>query len=253
MITIRRSEERRHIDAKGQQTWMTFDRQNDSDPLKNGFGVLKLLNEEVLPPGTGFVLQTHHDMVVLTYVGEGIIVYKGPLGGSDTLTGKEFYTTHSPSQADHFLTNASPTVEAHVFQSGFNPLADTSNKRPKKKLFTYAERNGVLKLIASPDGRESSLHLQQDVQIYSTFIQKGNHMIHELYPGRTAWLHVVKGSLLLNGFLLQSGDGAGLSNELSVSFTAQEATEILLFDLGNNLPKGEKAVVTDSKDTVVVL
>jgi redox-sensitive bicupin YhaK (pirin superfamily) len=100
-----------------------------------------------------------------------------------------------------------------------------------KKLFTLAERKGILKLIASPDGKEASLKIQQDVQMYSTLIHKGNHMIHELKPGRSAWLHVVKGRILMNELYLQAGDGAGFSGERAVSFTAQEPTEILLFDL----------------------
>jgi hypothetical protein len=101
----------------------------------------------------------------------------------------------------------------------------------KKKLFTLAERKGILKLIASRDGKESSLKIQQDVEMYSTLINKGNHMIHELKPGRSAWLHVVKGRIDINELQLQTGDGAGFSGEIAVSFTAQEPTEILLFDL----------------------
>ncbi len=101
----------------------------------------------------------------------------------------------------------------------------------RKKFFTLAERKGILKLIASPDGKESSLKIQQDVQIYSTLIHKGNHMIHELSAGRSAWLHVVNGRIILNELRLQTGDGAGYSGEMSVSFTAEEPTEILLFDL----------------------
>jgi hypothetical protein len=236
MIVIRKSAERRHIEAKNQKTWMTFDWENESDPLQNGFGALKILNEELLSPGSGFILHTHKDMVVVTYVHEGMIVYKGPFEKMEPLVAKEFHAADAVPEAKQYAIDISPTEDAHVFQSGFTPGSGASKSGGAKKLFTYAQRNGILKLVASPNGKEDSLSLQQDIHIYSTFVHKGNHMIHELSPGRSAWLHVVKGRILLEEFELTTGDGAGLSLEMSVSFTAQEPTEILLFDLGGQIP-----------------
>jgi len=240
MIVIRKSEERRHIEAKNQKTWMTFDSENNADPLQNGFGALKILNEEILSPGSGFILHTHKDMVVVTYVSEGMIIYKGPLEKMGPLGTAEFRASKVTPEAKQYAINISPAEDAHVFQSGFTPVNEISNSDGAKKLFTYAQRNGILKLVASPDGKEDSLPLRQDVQIYSTFIHKGNHMIHELSPGRSAWLHVVKGRIQMEEFELTTGDGAGLSLEMSVSFTAQEPTEILLFDLGIQIPEETK-------------
>jgi redox-sensitive bicupin YhaK (pirin superfamily) len=240
MIIVRKSEERRHIEAKNQKTWMTFDHENQSDPLRNGFGVLKILNEEILPPGSGFVLHTHKDMVVVTYVREGMIIYKGPLEKLDPLASAEFHQSHTTPEAKQYAINIAPMEETHVFQSGFTHPGGAIDSAGTKKLFTYAQRNGILRLVASPDGRETSLPLQQDVYIYSTFIHKGNHMIHELSPGRSAWLHVVKGRIQLEGYQLTTGDGAGLSLEMSVSFTAQEPTEILIFDMGDQVPEETK-------------
>jgi redox-sensitive bicupin YhaK (pirin superfamily) len=237
MIVIRKSEERRHIEAKNQKTWMTFDWENESDPLQNGFGVLKILNEELLSPGSGFILHTLKDMVVVTYVHEGMIVYKGPLEKMGPLVAKEFHAADAVSEAKQYAIDISPTEDAHVFQSGFTPSGGSSKSVGAKRLFTYSQRNGILKLVASPNGKEDSLPLNQDVQIYSSFIHKGNHMIHELSPSRSAWLHVVKGRIQLEEFELATGDGAGLSLEMSVSFTAQEPTEILLFDLGEQVPE----------------
>jgi redox-sensitive bicupin YhaK (pirin superfamily) len=240
MITIRRSEERRHIENKNQQTWMTFDWENSADPLQNGFGVLKILNEEILSPGSGFIMHTHKDMVVVTYVPEGMIIYKGLLEEPLVMEGHEFQQISVLSGAKLSAVNLLESEDAHIFQSGFASNGDSAKTKGIKKLFTQAERQGILKLVASPDGREASLPIQQDVQIYSTFIHKGNHMIHELKPGRSSWLHVVKGRILLDGLNLQTGDGAGLSAEVAVSFTAQMPTEILLFDLGGEPPEGLK-------------
>jgi hypothetical protein len=179
-------------------------------------------------------------MVVITYVREGMIVFKGLSGDSDLLKTNEFHSINADAGERLSNFNHSPTEEAHVFQSGFNPGNGPLEPGGRKKFFTLAERKGILKLIASPDGKEASLKIQQDVQMYSTFIQKGNHMIHELSPGRIAWLHVVKGTISMDDLQLRTGDGAGFSGEISVSFTAEEPTEILLFDLSGKMPNGSK-------------
>ncbi|HTC19221.1 MAG TPA: hypothetical protein VK859_00130 [bacterium] len=231
MINVRKSGERRHIANENQATWMTFDRENKADTLRGGFGSLKIFNEQILPPGSVFTLETHQDMVVVTYVQEGVIIYNGPLGKTGLVEPGDFLQINAAPDSKQYALNASPVDEAHVFQSGFTPNVGLLEPGGRKKLFTLAERKGVLKLIASPDGKEASLKIQQDVQMYSTLIHKGNHMIHEIKPGRKAWLHLVTGRIFMNGLHLQAGDGAGFSGEKCVSFTAQEPSEILLFDL----------------------
>lgn len=232
MITVRKSEERRHIDSDQQKTWMTFDWENKMDPLQKGFGALKIFNEEILSPLRGFVLHTHKDMVVITYVREGMIVFKGMIGNSDLVKTNEFHLINALPGEKLSAFDHSPNEEAHIFQSGFHPEKDPLDPVPQKKFFTLAERKGIFKLIASPNGESSSLRIQQDVQMFSTFIHRGNHMVHELKPGRIAWLHVVKGAISMDELRLVTGDGAGFSGEMAVSFTAEEPTEILLFDLG---------------------
>ncbi len=232
MITVRKSEERRHIAGENQKTWMTFDPENQADPLREGFGALKVFNEEVLNPGRSFTLQTHKDMVIVTYVNEGVVIFNRPrLGKTGLMESGDLHQAHALAGAKQYSLNSSPSDSARLFQSRFTPGTESPLLGGDKKHFTLAERKGVLKLIASPDGKEASLKIQQDVEMYSTLIHKGNHMVHELKPGRDAWLHVVKGRVDLDENQLQTGDGAGFTGEISVSFTAQEPTEILLFDL----------------------
>jgi redox-sensitive bicupin YhaK (pirin superfamily) len=212
---------------------MTFDQENETDPLRNGFSALKIFNEEIIPPGKGFVLHMHKDMIIVTYVHEGMIIYNNPMENPGLLKTGEFHHINNTADMKQHSFDASPYDDAHVFQSGFTPGAGVSGTGEWKKLFPLTERKGVLRLIASPDGKNASLKIQQDVHMYSTFIHKGNHMVHELSPGRSAWLHVVKGRIVINELHLQEGDGAGFSNEISVSFTAMEPTEILLFNLAS--------------------
>ena len=161
---------------------------------------------------------------------------------------KEFNKVNVTKDTKQYAFNTSESQDAHVFQCGFDvdeckdDCGDGVTKpNGVKKLFTHAERQGVLKLIASSDGREDSLSLRQDIQIYSTFMNTGNHVIHELKPGRSSWLHVVKGKIALNGLNLQTGDGVGLTGERSVSFTAKSPAEILLFDLCESKKEAEEA------------
>ncbi len=257
MIIIRKSEERRRGGDEKQKTWMTFDSENQDDPLKSGFGVLTILNEDILSPGSGFTLHTHKDMVIITYVQDGVIIYKNQLGKPALMESKEFYQGNSPADSKQVAFNVSQSEDAHVFQAGISkeecavdtPSADTQPD-DFKKLFTHAERQGTLKLIASADGRDSSLTLQQDVRIYSTFLHNGNHMVHELGPGRKAWLHVVKGGIRLNDLHLQTGDGAGLSEENSIAFTAEKPSEILLFDLCGSIPEEIQPEKTKMKSKI---
>ena len=238
MITVIKSEDRHYVDVKDQKTWKTFDAENKAEPLQNSFGVLKILNEEILSPGGGFTFHTENDMVVVTYVREGVIIYKAPLEEPAILETKDFGRNNVAKDTTQYAFNTSDYENAQVFQCGFDlgECADScedSSPKPKgvKKLFTHAERQGVLRLIASSDGREGSLAIKHEIQIYSTFTQNGNHIIHELKPGRSAWLHVVKGKISHNDLYLQTGDGAGITDERSVSFTSKGPTEILIFDL----------------------
>jgi redox-sensitive bicupin YhaK (pirin superfamily) len=160
-----------------------------------------------------------------------MIIYKGPVEEADLMWTKEFHRDIVTPDSKQYAFNVSQTEDAHIFQSGFTPSQIYKKPDGKKILFTHSERQGLLKLIASADGRDGSLSIQQDVQMFSAFIHNGNHMVHELSHGRSAWLHVVSGEIKMNDLKLQTGDGAGLSDEMSVSFTAQMPTEILLFDL----------------------
>lgn len=251
MITVQKSEKRRHIENEEQSTWITFDAESMSDPLRDGFGVLKVLNEEVLSPGNSFTLHTAEGMIIITYVREGMIIYKGPLEKPDFLESKEFHQDKVAPNTKQYAFNVSQSEDAHVFQCGFSlegcktgldeggylSSPEGFKKAGIKKLFTHAERQGTLKLIASTDGRDSSLQIDQDVQMYSTYINKGNHIVHPLKIGRFAWLQVIKGEILMQDLHLLIGDGAGLSDERSVSFTAKGPAEVLLFDLCAQFPE----------------
>jgi len=232
MLTLRPSEERSHIQNADQNTWMTFNPENETDPLKNGFGALKKINENILSPDMRLrPFQAKNNMLILTYVRKGSIVFKGPGKKHGLLSQCEFQMMNAGPGMKPDGFNASSTDEAQVFQFRFDLEGSDLEPGEMKRLFSLAERRGCLKLIASSDGNGGSLPVRQDFQMYSGLVLEGTHMIHELGPGRRAWLHVVDGKVLINELELQTGDGIGFTDEKSVSFTAKEPSSMILFDL----------------------
>jgi len=231
MITLLKSKDRRHVTDGIHDTWMTFDPENSMDPLCRGFHALRSLNEENLSPEMGLYPHLHDDFEVITYVREGSLVHQDGSGALGHLGAGEFQHTSARHGIRHRALNDSLIHTAHVFQSCTSPGAVGSRPRQEQRRFPIADREGILRLVVSPDGREGSLRIQQDVRMYSSVLLDGHHLIHELGSGRGAWLQIVKGSVRLRGHDLRAGDGAALDDEASVSFTAREPAEILLFDL----------------------
>lgn len=205
---------------------MTFDSKK-----RDGFRALESLSEDRIAPGANFLFHARENIDFVRYVQEGALVHQDPDGRSGRLGTGEFQRASSHDEIPRRALNESSVNRALVFQSGI--AADPQGIRPdaEQKLFPAAERKGIFRLVASPDGREASLTLHRDVRIYSSLVHQGNHLIHELAPGRAAWLHIVKGRVLMMSHCLRAGDGAAFVDETVVSLTAQEASEILLFDL----------------------
>ena len=226
MIILRRSEERRHVRSRVRDTWMTFDSSRSSDPFRRGFHALETLNEDLLSSAESNFPHSGSDVDVVTYVQEGTWIR--PVAGH--LEAGEFERASDPRGRPP-TSSRTPVAAARVFQGCITATAVAPGPALERRRFPRADREGILRLVVSPDGRESSLRVRQDVSLYSSILLRGHHLIHELTPGRGAWLQVVTGSVRLRDHLLDAGDGAALEGEAAVALTACEASEILLFDL----------------------
>lgn len=227
MITIRRSHERRHEERRKQVVWLTFFPRDRANPLADGFGCLESLSENRLAPQAAAPPLLHHNVEIITYVREGAVA-----GDDGVIRAGEFQRITAPQAVRQSYKNASKTHWAHVFQIWLRPSLPGLTPGSEQKRFSLAERSGSLCVIASPDARQSSLTIQQDVLIHSALLSSGRHLIYELLPGRSAWLHLVQGEVVLEGAVLTTGDSAGIEATRAVSLTAREKSEILLFDLG---------------------
>lgn len=234
MITLRRASERHHDQRRRQDVWFTFYPQKTESGHADGFGTIELFNEDRLPPAAAVPRQPVHDAEIVTYVREGTLAFEDSMGRSGIIHAGEFQRMTAGRGIRHRETNASRTHWAHVFQVWLRPTEVGLEPSHAQKRFSAAERRGVLCVVASLDGRQGSLRIHQDVQVYSAMLERGQHIVHELLKGRSAWLHVVTGEVTIAGVVLAAGDGAGVTAERAVSLTAREETEILLVDLGES-------------------
>ena len=246
MITLRRSAERHQIERIKHDRWLTFYRLDRSDPLADGFGTLEALTESRLAPGAEGAFEPHHTAEILTYVLEGTLAHEDSNGGSGVIMAGEFQRWTAGRGVRRRETNALRTDPVHAFHLWLRPAQADVAQGQEQKRFSAAERRGVLRAIASGDGRSGSLRLYQDARVYSSMLEPGQHVVHELDAGRCSWLHVVRGSLTLGDLVLTTGDGAGLADERAVSLTAREDSEVLLVDMAAEAP-GAKPTRPSSK------
>jgi redox-sensitive bicupin YhaK (pirin superfamily) len=232
MITLRRNTERRHIQHGNQDTWLTFFPQNQPAPLAEGFGFLAIFNEMRLPPDAGTASNPRDETEIITYVYAGALAQEDSTGSSGVIQAGEFEYMTTGCSIHHKERNASRNDWAHIFRIALRPSEIGLDCTHEQKRFTAAQRRNVLCAVASRDGRKGSLRIHQDACIYSSILNTGHHLFHELLPGRSAWLHIVNGEATLNDIVLTQGDSVGATNVPSVSLTVQEKTEILLVDLG---------------------
>jgi redox-sensitive bicupin YhaK (pirin superfamily) len=237
MIILRRTGERRVEQSNGREIWFTFDPKGDGvAPLAEGFGVLENLSEGRLSPGINAWEHESSDAETLTYVMDGAVVHSDSEGRSGIMQAGEFGLLAIVHGCSHSEANASRTTRAHLFRLRFRPPAVELVKRRQRRRFTAAERRGNLRVVASADGRNGSLLLQQDALVFSALLDPGHHVVHQLRPRRMAWLHVVCGEGVFSDLVLRDGDGVGVVDELAVAFTAEEGTELLLIDLDDQTP-----------------
>ena len=232
MIVLRRNSERLHVKRGKQDSWLTFHHQKPPGPSIDEFGFLISLDEIRMPPGGGSASYPTEEAEIVTYVYKGALAQEDSTGSSGVVHGGEFQRMTVGRGIRHKETNPSRTDWAHVFRISLRPSEVGLDCLHDQKRFAIAERHNALRVVASPDGRKGSLHILQDALIYSSVLDPGRHLVDELLPRRSAWLHVIHGEVTLQDLNLTQGDGVGVASEPSVSLTAQERSEILLVDLG---------------------
>jgi quercetin 2,3-dioxygenase len=231
MIEIRRAGERGHTRWGWLDSRHTFSFGDYQDPSHMGFRALRVLNDDRVQPGRGFGAHGHRDMEILSYVMEGALEHKDSSGGGGVIRPGEIQFMRAGSGVQHSEYNHSKSEPVHFLQIWIVP--DKRSLKPAYGQHAFdrnlAKRSFVL--LASRDGRERSLQIAQDVDVWMTQLSDGESRVISLAPGRHAWIHVARGSASVNGALLHEGDGAGVSGEEALRFLGSDTAEVLVFDL----------------------
>jgi redox-sensitive bicupin YhaK (pirin superfamily) len=231
MITIRKSEDRGHADYGWLNTYHTFSFGRYYDPKHTQFRTLRVMNDDIIAPGKGFGTHPHDNMEIISYVVSGALAHKDSTGTVETLRPGEVQRMTAGSGIEHSEFNPSPTEPTRLIQIWIFPKTENLKPGYEQKAFPMENRRGRLALLASPDGTEGSVTVQQDVRLYGTVLGVGEKVALELKPGRHAWVQVVSGAVDLNGKALSAGDGAAISEEKALNIRGEREAELIVFDL----------------------
>jgi redox-sensitive bicupin YhaK (pirin superfamily) len=231
MIDIRKSAERGHADHGWLDTRFSFSFADYFDPQHVHFRTLRVMNDDRVAGGGGFPMHPHADMEIVTYVLEGALQHKDSMGNGSVIKPGDVQYMSAGTGVTHSEFNASKTEPVHLYQIWMFP--DRKGHKPTydQKNFSEAEKRGKLRLLVSPDGRDGSVKIRQDNELYATVLGEGESVKHALKPERHAYVQVARGSVKLNGTELETGDGAAISAEKAVELTGVKDAEVLLFDL----------------------
>ncbi|MEX2285721.1 MAG: pirin family protein [Planctomycetaceae bacterium] len=231
MIRIRKANERGCFDHGWLQTCHTFSFGDYRDPEYTSFRSLRVMNEDRVQPAGGFPTHPHRDMEIVTYVLEGALEHRDSMGNGSVIQAGDFQRMSAGTGITHSEFNASETQPVHLYQIWLFPERKGIDPSYEQMSLAAADKRDGLRLVASHDGRDGSLTIHQDANIFLSTLDEGRKVAHQIEPGRYAWLQVLRGHVTLNGNALQAGDGAAVSDEESLMIEARSVSEVMLFDL----------------------
>jgi redox-sensitive bicupin YhaK (pirin superfamily) len=230
-IQIRRANERGGGDHGWLKTSHSFSFADYYDPQHMGFRVLRVINEDFVEPGRGFGTHPHNDMEIVTYVLDGELMHKDSMGNGSVIRPGEVQRMSAGTGVTHSEANPSKTQPVHLLQIWIMPDRPGHKPSYEQKMFPPEERRGKLRVVASPDGRDGSVSLNQNATLESALLQPGEKVEHKFDKGRFGWVQVARGEVEIDGKKLVAGDGAAIKGEGSLPIKGVADSEVLVFDL----------------------
>ncbi|MCE0483562.1 MAG: pirin family protein [Methylacidiphilales bacterium] len=230
MIQIRKSNERGHAEHGWLDSYHTFSFADYYDQAHTHFRALRVINEDIVAPEMGFGMHPHRDMEIITYVISGELRHRDSMGHTAVMRAGDVQRISAGSGILHSEINESTSEPVHLLQIWLFPDHKNAQPRYSEKSFSQAQP-GKLHLVTSKSGRDGSIPINQDTDLYLGKLEADGSLTHPLGSDRHAWLQVIKGPLDVNGKTLEPGDAAALSDVTSVNITARKPAEFLLFDL----------------------
>jgi quercetin 2,3-dioxygenase len=230
MIELRKSNERGYADHGWLQSFHTFSFADYHDPEHMGFGPLRVINDDRIAPGQGFGTHGHRDMEIITYVLQGALAHKDSMGNGSTILPGDVQRMSAGSGVRHseFSHETAPT---HLLQIWIEPDVSGIPPEYEQTHFEPSAKRGRLRLLASGDGRDGSLKIHQDADLFAALIDGEERAVHAIKPGRKAFVHVALGKVTVNGTPLEAGDALKATNVAEIVLEKGTGAEVLLFDL----------------------
>jgi redox-sensitive bicupin YhaK (pirin superfamily) len=231
MIIVRPAEERGVANFGWLDSRHTFSFGHYYDPRHMGIGALRVINDDRVAPGGGFDTHSHQDMEIISYVLEGAMEHQDSIGTGSVIRPGDVQRMTAGTGIAHSEFNHSRTEPVHFLQIWIVPERKGLEPGYEQKTFPLEERRGKARLVASRDGRDGSLTVHQDIDLYTSVLEAGDEVAIALRPERSAWVQVARGAVTLNGTGLKEGDGAAVFDTATLTLTSDTGGEVLVFDL----------------------
>ena len=231
MLAVRKSEERGHANHGWLDSYHTFSFADYYDPAHMGYGPLRVINEDRVQAGSGFGTHGHRDMEIISYVLDGALGHKDSMGNGSYIVPGDVQRMSAGTGVQHSEYNHSKTGVTHFLQIWIQPKVTGIPPSYEQKHFPPAEKRGRLRLIASLDGREGSVSMNQDALLYAGLFDGAERAELTLAAGRKGYVHVARGRIEVNGQRLDVGDALKLDGVKSIELKNGREAEVLVFDL----------------------
>jgi len=231
MMQLRKAADRGHANHGWLDSWHSFSFADYYDPQHMGFGPLRVINEDRIAAGQGFGTHGHRDMEIISYVLEGELAHKDSMGNGSVIRPGDVQRMSAGTGVRHSEYNHSATGTTHFLQIWIMPDREGAEPGYQEAHFSRADKDGQLRLVASGDGREGSVRMNQDAALYAGLFDGGQQASHVLPVGRLGYVHVARGSVTVNGQALVAGDALKLAEVGSIDISGGAQAEVLVFDL----------------------
>jgi len=231
MIALRKATERGYAHHGWLESWHSFSFADYHDPAHVRFASLRVINEDIVQPNSGFGMHPHRDMEILTYVLDGALRHQDSMGNSEQIRSGEVQVMSAGTGVTHSEVNASDKEAVHLLQIWIIPARQNLPPGYRQKIFGASGKRGRWCLLASPDQEAGSLRIHQDVRVSAALLNGAETLGYPVPAGRKIYLHVARGALSANGKSLNAGDALMYSDEANVELAAGIDAEVLLFDM----------------------
>lgn len=231
MIKVRKSSERGYANHGWLEAKHSFSFADYYDPAHMGFSVLRVINEDQIVGGAGFPTHGHQNMEIITYILDGVLEHKDSMGNTATISPGEVQRMSAGTGVRHSEYNHLKDKKTHLLQIWIMPDKNGYPPSYEQKNFSAKLAEGNLVLVASNNGRDGSVHISQDVDIYALKSAQSGEKILNTDEARFYWLQVAKGVVKFNDVTLGAGDAVSASMLSRVHLKWQAGAEFIFFDL----------------------